>query len=296
MTFPQTGWQNTSQGVATGTVGVEIDVLYRLIATSQLLSPNAGYCMISRFTTWLFLLCVTQVGILFAQPVLQDRNTYLKHIDAYETSQGVEAALATLLEKQPSFLMASSKQQIAAFFSFVLTLNGYTGDILLELREEGLDVAHAITANNRPLVEQALMADLVVKGTVSGEAFVDGEPGALFREITVRIDDVFKGAIDAEEITIRQRNGREYGENPAEAARLEQGRSYLLLLSNGLFRYAVFSDTDDLPESQSADYSNYYSIYRHYEMDGQRILWSGYNKRKSKRALDEVRWLDTFTQ
>lgn len=222
------------------------------------------------------------------------RTVYLKQISKHQTSLGVEQALTKLLATYPTFLPTDDKRQIASFFSFVLTLNGYTNEKLHALNEEGLSVAHAITANKRPLVEQALLADLVIQGTVVGDTLIDGEPGELLREIRIRVDDLFKGSLASDEIIIRQRNGREYGANPARAASLDEGKTYLLLLSNGLFRFALFSSNQSIEESQLPAYANYYSIYRHYEMDGERILWDSLNKRKSKKALSEIRWLDGF--
>ena len=230
-----------------------------------------------------------------AQPQPETRQSYLDHIGSHETAVEIEKTLTSILNRYAGFLPGTRKEQIADFFSFVLTVNGYTSEVLETLSDEGLNIGHALTADNRPLVEQSLMADVAIKGTVQGEKWINDPSGDQIREVNIQVLDIFKGELNSETITIRQRNGREYGENPAEAALLESGKTYLLLLNNGLFRYAVFRNTGNFAESQAAKYANYFSIYRHYEMSNKRILWSGYNKRKSKKALEDIRWLDSFT-
>ena len=225
----------------------------------------------------------------------QTREEYAQHLNADETMVNVEQTLRSILNSYAGFLPATRKEQMASFFSFILTLNGYTGEKLQTLSEEGLDIGHAISANNRPLVEQSLMADYVIQGIVEEDTWSEDDTGNQIREITILVLDTYKGLPGNDKIIIRQRNGREYGENPAEAAPLTKGNTYLLLLNNGLFRYAVYRNTGDFPLSQSAEFATYFSIYRHYEMDGKRILWSGYNKRKTRKALEEVRWLDSLS-
>ena len=230
-----------------------------------------------------------------SQPQDDAREEYLHQMGTSEINTGVEQELTGILNRYAGFLPTSRKVQLANFFSFILTINGYSGDQLNTLNQEGLNIGHAITADNRPLVEQSLLADFVIKGKVLSEDWTVDQAGNQIREINILVEETYKGLSDTETIIIRQRNGREYGENPAEAAPLEQDRTYLLLLNNGLFRYAIFRNTGDFGESQSPAYNNLYSIYRHYEMDDKRVLWNGYNSRKTKKALKEIKWLDSFS-
>ena len=245
------------------------------------------------------LLCTVFISIaslsqVSAQPEPESRITYLNHLGVHEIALEVETALKDLLISYSGFMPGPRREQVASYFSFILTVTGYTADNLLALNDEGVDIAHALTSNNRPLVEQALFADLVVKGSVVSEEWIIDDPEYQIREVKVRVEEFYKGESESEEIVIRQRNGLEYGENPATAAPLEEGNTYLLFLNNPLFRYTLFRETGNFEESQLPSYADRHSIYRHYEMDKKRILWSGYNNRKSKKALEEVRWLDTF--
>ncbi len=229
----------------------------------------------------------------------ETRMRYLEANDLLETSQAMEAALLTYLNREAIYLPAPRRMQIARFFSFVMILHKMQPEDISMLAEAGLNVAHALTADNRPLKEQALMTDLVITGTVNEYEMVTANDGTKFRDIHIQINNTYKGIAPDDIITIRQRNGREYGENPAEAAELEPGDTYLLLLSNGMFRYGQSSrstpaqENVQVPEDRLA---SYFSIYRQYKMDGDKVLWSGYNKRKTRKALEEVRWLDELLQ
>ncbi len=253
--------------------------------------------------TILFLLMISGLPLLVqAQPgqsneSLKGRHAYLESLSLLGTSQDVETTLSSLIQKKAGFLPPARRAQIANYFSFVLTLNKWDGATLKLLNEEGLDIHHAITADERPLVEQALLADFVIEGTVQEYSNLENDNGDLYRDIKIQVKDVHLGEAPAETIFIRQRNGREYGENPREAAELLPGKTYLLLLSNSLFRFGQAREST--PKGQSLTISPdaipvYYSIYRHYELSKGRVLWSGYNKRKTKKALKEIQWLNTF--
>ncbi len=223
------------------------------------------------------------------------RNRYLQENDLLETSQAMESALLAYLNREAVYLPAPQRMQTASFFSFVMILHRMRPADIDRLSEAGLDIAHALTADNRPLKEQALMTDLVVTGTVNDHELLTADDGSEFKDIHIQIKDTYKGIAPAEVITIRQRNGREYGENPAAAAELEIGDTYLLLLSNGMFRYGQMSRSTPAQENvrvSEEKLPTYFSIYRQYKMDGDKVLWSGYNKRQTRRALEEVRWLD----
>lgn len=233
---------------------------------------------------------------------LKGRHAYLESLSLLDASRDVETTLSTLIQKKAGFLPPARRAQIANYFSFVLTLNKWDGTTLKILNDQGLDIHHAITSDERPLVEQALLADFVIVGTVqeyndiSTDDLQNGS-GDRYRDIKIQVKDVYLGEAPSESIFIRQRNGLEYGENPREAADLLPGKAYLLLLSNSLFRFGQASRRNSEVQPLAISIEEipaYYSIYRHYEMSKGRVLWSGYNKRKTKKALKEIQWLDSF--
>lgn len=171
----------------------------------------------------------------------------------------------------------------AGLFSFFLVANGVTAEDVLRLVDGGVDVLHAITADERPLAEQALLADLVVVGDVLGTEAdtTDGYGGGAH----VRVVDVVKGEAPSDTILVRQRRR---GDAPLVA-----GARYLLLVSNGIYRYGLhrMGTAAAVPEAERA---RRFSIYRQYLMDGDVVAWSGYSAEDTARALDEVRAVDAI--
>lgn len=261
----------------------------------------------NRFIKKLILICLLLAGTSGVDARAQDntaniqqsRLQYLEAVGLENTYQEVQTALLNLLDREAVYLPRPRREHMSLFFAFVLTLHGQQAKDIETLHGAGIDVAHAFSADNRPLVEQALLTDLVVTGTVEGDTLLRAVDGTVFRDVRIRIKDVYRGITPAVVITIRQRNGREYGENPAVAAALDTGNTYLLLLSNGLFRYSQARRTTAATTSLRVPdeaLDSYFSIYRQYEMDGDRVLWSGYSKRKTRKALEEVRRLDALLQ
>ena len=226
---------------------------------------------------------------LSAQPDPLARANYLTSLQLTEQAGDVETSLLDLLNRNAGYIPSGRRIQTASFFSFVLTLNGLSGDHLNRLQEEGIDLVHAMTAQNRPLSEQSLFADTVVKGrVVERKTFADSNDETF---VEIDVQDVFKGNTAAETIFIYQQNGREGGEQPNSAAKLEPGQTYIFLLSNALYRYGLERRKNDIENSSVPGADLSYVIYRLYEMEGDKLLWSGYNKRKTKKALKEVRKL-----
>ena len=237
----------------------------------------------------IFLVIVCLISGAFeahAQPDPAARLRFLDALELREQAIEVEETLLDILNRRVGYLPASRRAQTASFFSFVMTLNGLTSKKLQQLHDDGLDIAHALTSSERPLNEQSLMADAVLRGKVLQR--ITESDDRVFVEIEIL--DVYKGTTEGSTVYIYQRNGQEGGEQPNAAADLEIGNTYLLLLSNGLYRFSVFrrGESDTAIPSQGAGYV----IYRLYEMDGETLLWSGYNRRKTRRALEEVRRLD----
>ncbi len=166
----------------------------------------------------------------------------------------------------------------AGRFAFFLVVNGVTAEDVIRLVEGGVDVLHAVTSDERPLAEQALLADLVVVGEVIGPApdSRDGYSGG----VRVRVLDALKGDVSADTLTVRQRRDRD---GPAVA-----GQRYLFLLSNGIYRYGLhrMGTAEAVPEAERA---RRFSIYRQYRMDGDVLVWNGYSAEDTARALDAVR-------
>jgi len=244
---------------------------------------------------------VMLVCVLPKLGVAQERGkaqaAYLQLTGLEEDAQELENALFERLSAQKPFMLEEHRQGIARFFAFVMSVSGLDAEKTAHLESNGIDLVRAITGNTRPLNEQALMADLVLVGEVVGFTETP-DPGDGFRSsITVAVEEVLTGTAPVDTLVIRQRSGVERAESDERAARdlfPSIGDRYLLLLSNGMYRFYVASRGeafDPVPESEQA---RHYSIYRYYPMNGSRLLWNGYSRGDTRRAFRALRKLNTL--
>lgn len=161
----------------------------------------------------------------------------------------------------------------ASFFSMILLLSNVTPRDYYLLQEEGVDVLHAITADTRPFSEQSLLADLVLTGMVTEIETNTPANDGFDVSVKLLVDDVLKGGVPGDTITIRQRNLDRLSDSQT---RPETGRSYLFLLSSGVYGYQKanyqFANTGEA-EAGIPDFGNEttFVIYRMYNKNGNRI-------------------------
>lgn len=238
------------------------------------------------------------IGILFglllaagpahAQRDPAARAEYLRTQNLTEPVTAVKRYLLEELRERQMGTSAGQRVRTADFFSFVLILSGVTLDVIERLEDRDLDVIHAITAQTRPLVEQALLADLVAVGRIVGvdttTALADGHTYGL----TVAVEDLLKGTVPADTILIRQKQ-RVSPRSPDPTP--EAGERFLFFASNGLYRYYAWRGGKAPPDSVLR---RRYSIYRRYRLRNGRLLWRNQTRRQTRRSFQRVRTLDRW--
>lgn len=211
-----------------------------------------------------------------------------------ETGEEIEEVLLDRLEDRE---MGTAKQRVrtADFFSFILSISGITPDDLVQLEEKGIDIVHTTSARARPLMEQSILADLVVVGKiVSVEA--DGELADDHRHtLTVFVTDTLKGAVPSDTILIRQ---KQRVSPQSRDPKPEVGETFLFLVSNGVYRYYLHRNTTPDARPPESEIRRRYSIYRRYRIDEGRLLWEGRTREETRRALGSIetvdRWLESW--
>lgn len=165
----------------------------------------------------------------------------------------------------------------ASFFSMILLLNKVKPRDYYLLEEQGVDVLHAITADTRPFSEQSLLSDLVITGTVTDIETSTPMDDGFDVSVKVLVQDILKGGVPGDTITIRQRNLDRLSDS---LTRPEEGRSYLFLLSSGVYGYQKanyqFANTGEA-EAGAPDFGNEdtFLIYRIYNKRGDTIVGPG---------------------
>jgi hypothetical protein len=224
-----------------------------------------------------------------AQQVGIPHDEYFRLIGMYDQFSGLEQYLLDRLSTEKPEMPEGRRRQTATFFAYVMAANGLTAEHAVELSAEGIDFVHAITSDTRPFIEQALLTDLVVVGDALGEQPADGQDG-YGSSALIRVRWILKGEAPGDTVVIRQRvqpagHGREI--------RPEAGYSYLLLLSNGLYRYGAANhgarNEGWLPSEVPPQH---YIIYRIYKMDDDRLDWGGFTQEDTDFAFQEIRRLD----
>ena len=243
------------------------------------------------------LMTIILASTLPKQALAQERGeaqaNYLRAVGLDQDGRELEQALLERLQFRVPLMLAARQQGLARFFAFVLTVSGLNAEKVEHLEAEGIDLIHAITADTRPLSEQALLADLVIVGDVTGITETL-EPDDGFRSsIAVEVQTLLKGVAPSKTIFIRQRSRLSREGTPERTSRdlhPEVGERYLFLLSNGMYRFFVASrDEEPLPEAMQAQY---FVIYRSYRMEEGQLLWNGFSRRDTEQAFEELRKLD----
>lgn len=216
-----------------------------------------------------------------AQPATAaDRAAYLGGLDLHDDALTLRDALYSALLQTDTETPLADHAARAERFGFLLVAHGVTTGRVIGLIEAGVDVLHAISADERPLEEQALLTDLVVRAEVlemrPDAGFEDGFEGS----VRVRVLDTYKGTAPSDTLVVRQR-GRE---TPTAV-----GRTYLFLVSNAMYDFALARRGATVPEAERA---TRFSIYRQYPMLDGTLLWSGYTAEDTERALANVRVVD----
>jgi hypothetical protein len=234
----------------------------------------------ARFLVHLTALAVGLATPLFAQDRTAMRSAYLDSLGLTVEAAQLEEFLLFGLEKRAPSWSQEDREREAESLAFVLTMNGVTLVAALAAQDAGLDVIHAIAANARPLVEQSLLADVVVIADAFQQS-VTNEPGDGFEMSTeVAVRSLLKGHIAQDTLTIRQ-SARVSERNIIP----ELGGTYLLLLSRGMYRFrAATRGTERISPA-----GNLFNIYRIYRMADGRVLWQGYSSQKTEEALEEIR-------
>ncbi len=221
-----------------------------------------------------------------AQDLRLPRDEYFRLIGMYGEYSKLEQFLFDKLSERIPETTKDRRRETSAFFAYVMTANGITARTLAALEAEGIDVVHAITSDARPFSEQALLADLVVVGDAIGEAAPETDDG-YGSSVLVKVHWTLKGEAPGDTVIIRQRQRLEGRGNPF---RPETGETYLLLLSNGLYRYGAANHAARnkgwLPSAEPAPY---YIIYRIYKMIDGRLDWGGFTRHDTERAFEDVR-------
>lgn len=213
-----------------------------------------------------------------------------EYLSAQELDDEAEAIESFLLKGLRDRGMGTPQQRkrTADFFSFVLAVSGITLDTIERLKRKGLDPIHAITARSRPLMEQALLVDLVVVGTVVDVEKNGRLPDDHQHTLRVVVSDTLKGVVPADTILIRQKQ-RVSPQSPDEKP--EVGETFLFLTSNGLYRYYLHRNTDSDARPPEAEIRRRYSVYRRYRMQGGRLLWENRSQEETRRSLRSIRTL-----
>jgi hypothetical protein len=178
----------------------------------------------------------------------------------------------------------------ASFFSMILLLSKVKPRDYYRLEEKGVDVLNAITADTRPFSEQSLLADLVLTGRVTNIETNTPANDGFDVSVSILVDEVLKGDVPVDTITIRQRNLDRISDSQT---RPENGRSYLFLLSSGVYGYQKanyqYARTGEA-EAGIPDFGNEdtFVIYRMYHKSGNTIAGPGRNISQIREELIPV--------
>lgn len=222
-----------------------------------------------------------------AQRSAEARAEYLAAQDLDDEAEALESYLQDGLRER-GMGTASQRARTADFFSFVLAVSGVALDTIDRLEGKGIDVIRAVTGRSRPLMEQALLADLVVVGTVVGVDQDSEIPDTHTHTLEVVVLDTLKGSVPADTILIRQKQ-RVSPQSPD--SKPEVGETFLFLTSNGLYRYYLHRGTPPDARPPETEMRRRSSIYRRYRIEEGRLLWKNRTPEETRRALDDIRRL-----
>ena len=216
------------------------------------------------------------------------RAEYLRTRNLTEPATAVKRYVLEELRERQMGTSAGQRVRTANFFSFVLTVSGVTLDVIERLEDRDVDVIHAITAQSRPLVEQALLADLVAVGRITAVDTTTALADEHAYGLTVAVEKRLKGPVPSDTVLIRQKQ-RVSSRSPDP--RPEVGERFLFLASNGLYRYYAWKGGEAPADSVLR---RRYSIYRRYRLQDGRLLWRDRTRPQTQRAFQRVRTLDRW--
>lgn len=216
------------------------------------------------------------------------RADYLRTQNRTEQATAVKRYVLEELRKREMGSSAGQRVRTANFFSFVLTVSGVTLDVIERLEDRDVDVIHAITAQSRPLIEQALLADLVAVGRITAVDTTTALADEHAYGLTVAVETPLKGTVPADTLLIRQ---KERISTRSPDPRPEVGERFLFLASNGLYRYYAWKGGEAPADSVLR---RRYSIYRRYRLRDGRLLWRDQTRQQTQRAFQRVRTLDRW--
>lgn len=239
-------------------------------------------------------LCMGLPAKSIAQDVQLARADYLQGLGLDTEAHALEEQLRAELDERRLLLPGADLEQMASFFAFVLTLHGVTAEKAMRLQAGGVDVMHAITANNRPLMEQALLTDLVVVAEVTKIQTTPSAADGYRSSVHAVVLRHLKGQAVSDTVIVRQRSTPD---SPNERdLNAVVGNTYLLLLTNGMYRFSLARRGETVEAISEETLARHFVLYRWYEMKNDRLLWDGYSKRDTRRALREIQWLDELLE
>lgn len=244
-------------------------------------------CLVSVVSCVLLVVFVVPEGAR-AQRDPDAREAFLEARGLDDRAEDVEDELLDRLEDR-NLGTERQRERTADFFSFILSVSGVTEDGIERLEEKGIDIIHAITATSRPLMEQSILVDLAVVGSIVGHEENGGLADDHRHTLTVMVTDTLKGTVPSDTIFIRQKR-RVAPQSPDP--RPEVGETFLFLVSNGVYRYYLHRNPSPNARPPEAEIRRRYSMYRRYRIREGRLLWEGRSREETRRALKSIETLD----
>lgn len=222
-----------------------------------------------------------------------EQMAYLEHIGRVDEALALRNRLFEALESDPLAVESDRWPALAQFFCYVMAANGITArmyDELVTWEDPSIDIIRAISSDFRPLVEQALFADLVVLAEVVSMKDVEGPDDRRRSDITFRIVDRLLGESPGETVIVHQRSTLKEARQPGSREINPRKRDrYLLLLSRGLYGFGRWRRGETVDETLLG--GNEGMVYRFYRYVDDRLVWSGYDADDTERAFDQIRKL-----
>ncbi|GAB5519558.1 MAG: hypothetical protein RhofKO_18090 [Rhodothermales bacterium] len=238
------------------------------------------------------MLIVVLPMLTLAQARGEAQADYLRAVGLDQDAQELEQDLFERLQIHTPSMQEARQKGLARFFAFVMTVSGLNAEKVDRLEAEGIDIAHAITADARPLTEQALLADLVMVGEVTSLADIQEPDDGYTSSIGVAVQTLLKGEAPSKTVYIRQRSSL----SPKAVQRISNdlrpkvGERYLFLLSNGMYRFSVAARKGE--RLTDAVQAQHFALYRSYPMEDAQLLWNDYSQRDTEQAFEALRALD----
>lgn len=239
---------------------------------------------------FIMILIVSKPGISSSQQLSISHGDYLKAIGWEDNFIVMKNILKNRLMQQIDDKPEAYYEDNANFFSMVLLLSGVEPIDYYRLEENGVDVIHAITADVRPFDEQSLLSDVVILGDVVEIVDDSTIDDGFDRTVKVKVTDVLKGSVLVDTVQIRRRKPSNMLRNDI---RPELNRSYLLLLSSGMYGYHTanhhFRQKKEVVVSPPQfGHEKVFVIYRIYPYINGALYYSPQNRTAAFNSLERV--------